>query len=118
MPRGGIVGIIGPNGLGKSTLFRMIAGREQPDGGAIRLGDTVQLACVDQSRDALDDTRTVWEEISDGRDIITVGRFKMSSRAYVGHFNFKGTDQQKRIGELSGGERKPAVGRASCRERV
>ncbi|HEB80374.1 MAG TPA: energy-dependent translational throttle protein EttA, partial [Chromatiales bacterium] len=105
VPRGGIVGIIGPNGVGKTTLFRMIAGREQPDGGAIRLGDTVQLAHVDQSRDTLDDTRTVWEEISDGRDIITVGRFEMSSRAYVGHFNFKGTDQQKRIGELSGGER-------------
>ncbi len=105
VPRGGIVGIIGPNGVGKTTLFHMIAGRERPDGGTIRIGDTVQLAHVDQSRDTLDDARTVWEEISDGRDIITVGRFEMSSRAYVGHFNFKGTDQQKRIGELSGGER-------------
>ncbi len=105
VPRGGIVGIIGPNGAGKTTLFRMIVGAERPDSGELRLGDTVQLAYVDQSRDALDDTRTVWEEISDGQDIITVGKFEMPSRAYVGRFNFKGSDQQKRIGELSGGER-------------
>ncbi len=105
LPPGGIVGIIGPNGAGKTTLFRMISGQEQPDSGELRLGKTVQLAYVDQSRDSLDDSKTVWEEISDGQDIIVVGRFEMQSRAYVGHFNFRGSDQQKRVGDLSGGER-------------
>ncbi len=105
LPKGGIVGIIGPNGAGKTTLFRMLTGAEKPDAGELRIGDTVQIACVDQSRDALDDDKTVWEEISGGADIITVGRFEMPSRAYVSRFNFKGTDQQKRIGSLSGGER-------------
>ncbi len=105
LPPGGIVGVIGPNGAGKTTLFRMISGVEQPDAGMIELGPSVQLAVVDQARDALDDNRTVWEEISDGQDIITVGRYETPSRAYVGRFNFKGGDQQKRIGDLSGGER-------------
>ncbi|HHM06261.1 MAG TPA: energy-dependent translational throttle protein EttA [Gammaproteobacteria bacterium] len=105
LPRGGIVGIIGPNGAGKTTLFRILTGAEQPDGGSLRIGETVQIACVDQSRDALDGNKTVWEEISDGQDIITVGKFEMPSRAYVSRFNFKGTDQQKLIKELSGGER-------------
>jgi sulfate-transporting ATPase len=105
LPKGGIVGIIGPNGAGKTTLFRIITGQEQPDGGEMRIGDTVQIAYVDQSRDALDPKKTVWEEISDSQDIITVDRYQMQSRAYVGHFNFKGSDQQKRIGDLSGGER-------------
>ncbi len=105
LPRGGIVGIIGPNGAGKTTLFRMLAGQEKPDGGEIRFGDTVDLAYVDQSRAALDDSKTVWEEISDGLDIIRVGNYETPSRAYVGRFNFKGSDQQKRVGELSGGER-------------
>ncbi|RTZ74708.1 MAG: energy-dependent translational throttle protein EttA [Gammaproteobacteria bacterium] len=105
LPPGGIVGIIGPNGAGKSTLFRIVTGQEEPDGGELRIGPTVQLAYVDQSRDSLDDGKTVWEEISDGQDIITVGNFEMPSRAYVGHFNFKGSDQQKRVGDLSGGER-------------
>ncbi len=105
LPKGGIVGIIGPNGAGKTTLFRILTGAEQPDSGALRIGDTVQIACVDQSRDALDGGKTVWEEISDGQDTITVGRFEMPSRAYCGRFNFKGSDQQKRIGDLSGGER-------------
>ncbi|MCU7830766.1 MAG: energy-dependent translational throttle protein EttA [Candidatus Thiodiazotropha sp. (ex Myrtea sp. 'scaly one' KF741663)] len=105
LPKGGIVGIIGPNGAGKTTLFRIITGQEQPDGGEMRIGDTVEIAHVDQSRDALDDKKTVWEEISDSQDIITVDRFQMQSRAYVSHFNFKGSDQQKRIGDLSGGER-------------
>jgi len=105
LPPGGIVGIIGPNGAGKSTLFRIITGQEEADGGELRIGPTVQLAYVDQSRDSLDDDKTVWEEISDGQDIITVGNFEMPSRAYVGHFNFKGSDQQKRVGDLSGGER-------------
>ncbi len=105
LPKGGIVGIIGPNGAGKTTLFRMLTGAEKPDAGELRVGDTVQIACVDQSRDALDDNKSVWEEISDGSDIITVGRFEMPSRAYVSRFNFKGTDQQKIIGSLSGGER-------------
>ena len=105
LPKGGIVGIIGPNGAGKTTLFRIITGQEQPDAGRFRIGDTVQVAYVDQSRDALDGAKTVWEEISDGQDIITVGRFEMPSRAYCGRFNFKGADQQKRIGDLSGGER-------------
>jgi ATP-binding cassette ChvD family protein len=105
LPKGGIVGVIGPNGAGKTTLFRMIVGQEQPDGGEIRVGDTVELAYVDQSRDALDPNKTVWEEISDGQDIIRVGSYETPSRAYVGRFNFKGTDQQKRVGDLSGGER-------------
>src|SRR5690606_32527545 len=105
LPRGGIVGIIGPNGAGKTTLFRMITGQEQPDAGTLRVGETVHLAYVDQSRDALDPDKSVWEEISDGLDNITVGKWEMPSRAYVGRFNFKGTDQQKRIGDLSGGER-------------
>jgi len=105
LPPAGIVGIIGPNGAGKTTLFRMVVGDESPDGGTIRLGDTVQLAYVDQSRDALDPEKTVWEEISDGDENITVGASKMNSRAYVGGFNFKGSDQQRKVGVLSGGER-------------
>ena len=105
LPKGGIVGVIGPNGAGKTTLFRIITGQEQPDAGGLRIGETVQVACVDQSRDSLDDRKTVWEEISDGLDNIIVGRYEMSSRAYCGRFNFKGGDQQKRIGDLSGGER-------------
>jgi energy-dependent translational throttle protein EttA len=105
LPPGGIVGVIGPNGAGKTTLFRMIVGEEQPDAGSLRLGDSVVLGYVDQSRDTLDDRRTVWEEISDGQDEIELGKRKMQSRAYVGQFAFKGPDQQKRVGELSGGER-------------
>jgi energy-dependent translational throttle protein EttA len=105
LPRGGIVGVIGPNGAGKTTLFRMITGQEQPDAGALRVGDTVELAYVDQSRDALDDDKTVWEEISGGYDQINVGGREMNSRAYTSSFNFKGTDQQKKVGKLSGGER-------------
>jgi len=105
LPRGGIVGIIGPNGAGKTTLFRIITGKEQPDGGEMRIGDTVQAACVDQSRDSLNDDKTVWEEISDGAEVITVGRFELNSRAYLSRFNFRGSEQQKRIGDLSGGER-------------
>jgi energy-dependent translational throttle protein EttA len=105
LPRGGIVGIIGPNGAGKTTLFRVITGQEQPDGGSLRIGDTVEVAYVDQSRDALDNQKTVWEEISGGLDIMQVGRFEMPSRAYVSRFNFRGADQQKRVGDLSGGER-------------
>ncbi len=105
LPPGGICGIIGPNGAGKTTMFRMIVGQEQPDAGSLRLGETVDLAYVDQSRDHLDDGKTVWEEISGGHDILQVGKFELNSRAYVGRFNFKGQDQQKRIGDLSGGER-------------
>ncbi len=105
LPPGGIVGVIGANGAGKTTFFRMITGEEQPDEGTLRLGDTVSVAAVDQSRDALDDNKTVWEEISDGLDLITVGNYETSSRAYVGRFNFRGQDQQKKIGLLSGGER-------------
>ncbi|MEM6438230.1 MAG: energy-dependent translational throttle protein EttA [Pseudomonadota bacterium] len=105
LPPGGIVGVIGPNGAGKSTLFRMITGQEFPDSGAIDFGDTVKLAYVDQSRDALDAQKTVWEEISDGQDIIMLGEAEMNSRAYCGAFNFKGGDQQKKVGLLSGGER-------------
>ncbi|MBK1719747.1 energy-dependent translational throttle protein EttA [Thiocystis violacea] len=105
LPQGGIVGIIGPNGAGKTTLFRLLTGQEQPDAGTLRIGETVQIAYVDQSRDALDDDKTIWQEISDGADNIVVGRYEMSSRAYCGRFNFKGGDQQKRIGDLSGGER-------------
>ncbi|MGK7868914.1 energy-dependent translational throttle protein EttA [Falsiroseomonas sp. E2-1-a20] len=105
LPPGGIVGIIGPNGAGKSTLFKMITGAEQPDGGSLIVGETVKLGYVDQSRDSLDDTRTVWQEISDGMDQITIGKRTIPSRAYVAAFNFKGADQQKRVGVLSGGER-------------
>ncbi|NOV28621.1 energy-dependent translational throttle protein EttA [Methylomonas sp. ZR1] len=105
LPPGGIVGIIGPNGAGKTTLFRMMAGFEKPDSGEIKFGQTVQMAYVDQLRDDMDNNKTVWEEISDGLDMITVGKYETPSRAYIGRFNFKGGDQQKRIGELSGGER-------------
>ncbi|MEL6127737.1 MAG: energy-dependent translational throttle protein EttA, partial [Pseudomonadota bacterium] len=105
LPPGGIVGVIGPNGAGKSTFFRMLTGQESPDNGEISFGDTVKLSYVDQSRDALDGDKTVWEEISDGLDVIKLGDAEMNSRAYVGAFNFKGGDQQKKIGLLSGGER-------------
>ncbi|RUT27246.1 energy-dependent translational throttle protein EttA [Asaia sp. W19] len=105
LPPGGIVGVIGPNGAGKSTLFKMITGQDQPDGGALKIGDTVKLGYVDQSRDSLDDSKTVWEEISGGTDVIQLGKRTVPSRAYVGAFNFKGADQQKRVGVLSGGER-------------
>jgi len=105
LPRGGIVGVIGPNGAGKTTLFRMITDQEQPDAGELRIGDTVELAYVDQSRDALDDDKSVWEEISDGMDQIKVGDRTMNSRAYCSSWNFKGSDQQKKVGKLSGGER-------------
>lgn len=105
IPKGAIVGIIGPNGAGKSTLFRMLSSKEQPDSGSITLGETVVLASVDQFRDAMDDNKTVWEEVSNGQDILRIGNFEIPSRAYVGRFNFKGVDQQKRVGELSGGER-------------
>jgi sulfate-transporting ATPase len=105
VPPGAIVGIIGPNGAGKSTIFRMITGTEQPDSGEVSIGHTVQLAYVDQSRDALVANKNVWEELSGGADILTVGRFEMQSRAYIGRFNFKGSDQQKMVGQLSGGER-------------
>jgi len=105
LPPGGIVGVIGPNGAGKSTLMKMIAGLEKADGGEFRIGETVQVSYVDQSRDSLDAARTVWQEIADGQDVITVGRHEIPSRAYVGRFNFKGTDQEKKVGNLSGGER-------------
>lgn len=105
IPKGAIVGIIGPNGAGKSTLFKMLSGQEQPDSGSVTLGDTVVLASVDQFRDSMDDKKTVWEEVSGGLDIMRIGNFEIPSRAYVGRFNFKGVDQQKRVGELSGGER-------------
>ncbi|MDR0217865.1 MAG: energy-dependent translational throttle protein EttA [Enterobacteriaceae bacterium] len=105
LPKGAIVGIIGPNGAGKSTLFRMLSGQEYPDSGAITLGETVTLASVDQFRDSMDDKKTVWEEVSGGQDIMRIGNFEIPSRAYVGRFNFKGVDQGKRVGELSGGER-------------
>ena len=105
LPRGGIVGIIGPNGAGKTTLFRMLTGKEAVDDGELRIGETVEIAYVDQSRDALDGSKTVWEEISDGQDIISIGKYETNSRAYVSRFNFNGTDQQKRVGDLSGGER-------------
>lgn len=105
IPKGAIVGIIGPNGAGKSTLFRMISGQEQPDSGTITLGDTVKIASVDQFRDSMDNSKTVWEEVSGGLDIMRIGNFELPSRAYVGRFNFKGTDQGKRVGGLSGGER-------------
>jgi ATP-binding cassette ChvD family protein len=105
LPRGGIVGIIGPNGAGKTTLFRMIMGQEKPDAGELRIGDAVQLAYVDQSRDALDPNKNVWQEISGGEDKIMVGKREIASRAYVSQFNFQGADQQKKVGDLSGGER-------------
>jgi len=105
LPAGGIVGVIGPNGSCKTTMFRMITGSEQPDAGTIRLGDTVQVSSVDQSRDSLDDNKTVWEEISDGLDLIKIGNYETPSRQYVGRFNFRGAEQQKKIGVLSGGER-------------
>jgi len=105
LPKGGIVGVIGPNGAGKTTLFRIITGLESADGGELRLGDTVRVAHVDQSRDILDPKKTVWEEISDGQEILTVDRYEVNSRSYVSRFNFRGGDQQKRVGDLSGGER-------------
>jgi energy-dependent translational throttle protein EttA len=105
VPAGAIVGIIGPNGAGKSTLFKMIAGREKPDSGEVKIGSTVHMAFVDQSRDELSNEKTVWEDISGGLDLLTVGKFQMASRAYCGRFNFNGGDQQKRVGTLSGGER-------------
>jgi len=105
LPRGGIVGVIGPNGAGKTTLFRMITGQEKPDSGSLRIGETVQLAYVDQSRDTLDGSKTVWEEISGGHDIMLVGKTEVQSRAYCGRFNFRGPDQQKLVRDLSGGER-------------
>ena len=105
LPPGGIVGVIGPNGAGKTTLFRMIVGQDKPDNGAIRVGDTVKLGYVDQSRDALDAKKTVFEEISAGEEIIKLGARDVPARAYVGWFNFKGPDQQKKVGQLSGGER-------------
>lgn len=105
LPKGAVVGIIGPNGAGKSTLFKLLNGQEKPDSGHFRLGDAVKLAYVDQSREGLNDSKTVWEEISGGQEVMTIGSFQMPSRAYVGRFNFKGTDQQKLIKDLSGGER-------------
>ena len=105
VPRGAIVGIIGPNGAGKTTLFRMLTGEQEPSSGTIEVGDTVQLAYVDQSRDALDSSKTVWEEVSEGNDILKVGNYEVPSRAYLGRFNFKGGDQQKHVNQLSGGER-------------
>ncbi|WP_428429329.1 energy-dependent translational throttle protein EttA [Pararhizobium sp.] len=105
LPPGGIVGVIGPNGAGKTTLFRMITGQEKPDSGTFRVGDSVKLGYVDQSRDALDGAKTVWEEISGGAEVIKLGKLEMNSRAYCGAFNFKGTDQQQKVGNLSGGQR-------------
>jgi ATP-binding cassette ChvD family protein len=105
LPRGGIVGIIGANGAGKTTLFRLLTGALEPDSGELRTGETTRIGCVDQSRDSLDDSKTVWEEISDGQDIITIGRYELNSRTYVSRFNFTGNDQQKHVGNLSGGER-------------
>ncbi len=105
LPPGGIVGVIGPNGAGKSTLFRMLTGQEKPDSGAIDMGPTVHLGYVDQSRDELAPNKNVWEEVSGGHDLMTIGKYEMSTRAYVGAFNFKGSDQQKKVGQLSGGER-------------
>ena len=105
MPKGAIVGVIGGNGAGKSTLFRMLMGKETPDSGTIEVGETVQLACVDQSREDLDGSKTVFQQISDGSDQIRIGNYEIPSRTYVGRFNFKGGDQQKFVKDLSGGER-------------
>ena len=105
LPPGGIVGVIGPNGAGKTTLFRMITGQEKPDGGTIKIGESVHLGYVDQSRDALDGKKNVWEEVSGGLDQLMLGKREVNSRAYVSAFNFKGADQQKKVGSLSGGER-------------
>jgi ATPase subunit of ABC transporter with duplicated ATPase domains len=105
IPKGAIVGIIGPNGAGKSTLFKMITGAEKADSGSVEVGESVQIASVDQFRDAMDDKATVWQEVSGGSDILKIGNIEVPSRAYVGRFNFRGGDQQKRVGELSGGER-------------
>jgi len=105
VPPGAIVGVIGPNGAGKTTLFRMISGRDKPDPGDVVIGHTAHLAIVDQTRESLPNDKTAWEAISGGQDILTVGRFEMPSRAYLGRFNFKGSDQQKNVGQLSGGER-------------
>jgi len=105
LPPGGIVGVIGPNGAGKTTLFRMITGQEQPDSGSFKVGETVKLGYVDQSRDSLDDNKNVWEEISGGLDVFEMNKREVPTRAYVGAFNFKGPDQQKKVGQLSGGER-------------
>jgi ATPase subunit of ABC transporter with duplicated ATPase domains len=105
LPPGGIVGVIGPNGAGKTTLFRMITGQDKPDSGTIEVGESVQIGYVDQSRDSLDPKKNVWEEISEGNEIIYLGKREMNSRAYTGAFNFKGPDQQKKVGQLSGGER-------------
>jgi len=105
IPAGAIVGIIGPNGAGKSTLFRMISGKEQPDSGTVKIGPTVKMAFVDQSRESLEGDKTVWQDVSGGLDNLVVGKFVMPSRAYLGRFNFKGNDQQKLVGSLSGGER-------------
>ena len=120
LPPAGIVGVIGANGAGKTTLFRMIIGEEEPDSGALRLGESVELAYVDQDRDVLDADKTVWEEISDGYDQIKVGEREMNSRAYAAGFNFRGSDQQRKVGALSGGERnrvhlaKLLAGAATC----
>ncbi len=105
LPPGGIIGVVGPNGAGKTTMFRLITGNDQPDKGTIKLGDTVKLGYVDQSRDALDPNKTVWEEVAQGQEIIELGRHKTPSRAYCSSFNFRGADQQKKVGQLSGGER-------------
>jgi ATPase subunit of ABC transporter with duplicated ATPase domains len=105
LPPGGIVGVIGPNGAGKTTLFKLIKGDEQPDGGSVRIGETVRMGFVDQSRDALDPKKNVWEEVSGGSDVFRFGKHEVATRAYVGAFNFKGQDQQKKVGQLSGGER-------------
>jgi ATPase subunit of ABC transporter with duplicated ATPase domains len=105
LPPGGIVGIIGPNGAGKSTLFKMITGQEQPTGGTISLGDTVKLAYVDQSRDDLDSSKSIWQVIADDQETLTLGDSEVNSRAYVARFNFSGSDQQKKVGQISGGER-------------
>jgi ATPase subunit of ABC transporter with duplicated ATPase domains len=105
LPRGGIVGVIGPNGAGKTTLFRMITGQEQPNSGSIRIGETVKLGYVDQSRDTLDPAKTVWEEISGGAEVVKLGKFEANTRAYCASFNFRGGDQQQKVGNLSGGQR-------------
>jgi len=105
VPPGAIVGIVGPNGAGKTTLFRMITGQETPDSGTIKIGDTVKLAYVDQSRDVLDPVKSIWEVISEGHDVIRLGDREVNSRAYVAKFNFSGSDQQKKVGNMSGGER-------------